>query len=213
MDMKRLCMLAVIALLCVGLISCSYYLYQSVSGEIIDPVEGFSRGSEEGTFLLGGKRYILIDEFSGDFEFYITDEDVFLGATSNFPFFPNFHYYANAAEEADYIACGGSGNGIMTVAYLREDLYPICYRLEDAAYEFDFSSAFVKTEEVSYQKHIEGKEYHGTELRLCVKDYPKLKISIHIAKINEKWYYVKHDEAFALSESFVNVLEENHLLS
>ena len=210
--MKRLVLLATTLLICINLISCSAFtaLSYTISGDIIDPVDGFSFGDDKGTLVFDGNNYILIEEF-GDFNFNITEEDVLLGQTSNFPFFPNFFYYANAAENAEYIA---SGNVIMTCVYLREDLYqePLCYVLQDIDYEFDFSSAFIKTEDVSYKKHLEGKAYHGTNLYFYVKDYPRLIVELRICKINEKWYYIEYDEAFALSEAFLNVLVENNLL-
>ena len=210
--MRKFVLIATILLICINLISCSAFtaLSYTISGDIIDPVDGFSFGDDKGTLVFDGNNYILIEEF-GDFNFNITEEDVLLGQTSNFPFFPNFFYYANAAENAEYIA---SGNVIMTCVYLREDLYqePLCYVLQDIDYEFDFSSAFIKTEDVSYKKHLEGKEYHGTILYFYVKDYPRLIVELRICKINEKWYYVESDVAYELSQSFLSVLEENDLL-
>lgn len=211
--MRKFVLIATILLICINLISCSAFtaLSYTISGDIIDPVDGFSFGDDKGTLVLDGNNYISIEEFNGDFNFNITEEDVLLGQTSNFPFFPNFFYYANAAENAEYIA---SGNVIMTCVYLREDLYqePLCYVLQDIDYEFDFSSAFIKTEDVSYKKHLEGKEYHGTILYFYVKDYPRLIVELRICKINEKWYYVESDVAYELSQSFLSVLEENDLL-
>ena len=211
--MRKFVLIATILLICINLISCSAFtaLSYTISGDIIDPVDGFSFGDDKGTLVFDGNNYILIEEFNGDFNFNITEEDVLLGQTSNFPFFPNFFYYANAAENAEYIA---SGNVIMTCVYLREDLYqePLCYVLQDIDYEFDFSSAFIKTEDVSYKKHLEGKEYHGTILYFYVKDYPRLIVELEICKINEKWYYVESDVAYELSQSFLSVLEENDLL-
>jgi hypothetical protein len=211
--MKRFVLIVTLFLVCINLFSCSVFnaLSYSISGDIIDPVGDFSRGNDKGKFVFGGNNYILIEEFNGNFNFNITEEDLLLGQTSNFPFFPNFYYYANAAENAEYIA---SGNVIMTCVYLREDLYqaPLCYVLQDTDYEFDFSSAFIKTEDVSYKKHLEGKAYHGRNLYFYVKDYPRLIVELRICKINEKWYYIEYDEAFALSEAFLNVLVENNLL-
>ena len=214
--MKRFVLIVTLFLVCINLFSCSVFeaLSYSISGKIIDPVADFSRGKDKYTFVFGGNNYILIKEFSGDFNFDITEEDLLLGQTSNFPFFPNFGYYANAAENAEYIASGSRSIEIMTCVYLREDLYqePLCYVLQDIDYEFDFSSTFIRTEDVSYKKHIEGKEYHGTNLYFYVKDFPRLIVELRICKINEKWYHVEQDEAFALSEAFLNVLVENNLL-
>ncbi len=214
--MKKFVLIVTLLLVCISLFSCSAFeaLSYSISGDIIDPVGDFSRGSDEGTFVFGGNNYIYIEEFRGDFEFDITEEYVFLGETSNFPFFQNNWYYANAVENADYIAGGNGSQKTATIVYLREDLYqaPLYYVLQDTDYEFDFSSAFVKTEEVSYKTHIEGKEYHGITLHFYVKDYSRLTVKLRIYKINEKWYYIEYDEAFALSETFLNALEDNGLL-
>ena len=213
--MRKFILLAAMLALCIMLTSCSAVeaLKYSISGDIIDPVDDFSRGSDKATFVFGGTDYILTDEMSGDFEVDITDEDVLLGQTSNFPFFPNTCYYANKAEKPEYIAAG-SFDGLGTVVYLREDLYQtsLHYVLQDTDYEFDFSSAFVKTEEVSYKKHIEGKEFYGGRINFYVKDFRKLTVSLVICKINEKWYHIEYDEAFALTEEFLNVLMENDLL-
>ncbi len=214
--MKKVCLILIALFICLNLFSCSAFnaLSYSISGDIIDPVGDFSRGSDKNTLVYGGNNYILIDEFNGDFEFDVTEEDVFLGQTSNWPFFPNSSYYANAAENADYIAGGSGTTNIATFVYLREDLYdyPICYVLQDTDYEFDFSSAFVKTEDVSYKTHVEGKENFGTNLYFYVKDHPRLTVRLGIRKINEKWYYIEHDEAFALTEDFLNMLSDNDLL-
>ena len=215
--MKKFVLIATMLFICINLISCSAFsaLSYSISGDIIDPVGDFSRGSDKGTLVWGGNNYILIDEFNGDFEFDIIEEDVFLGQTSNFPFFPNSSYYANALENADYIAGGSASHGLATFVYLREDLYqsPLCYVLQGTEYEFDFSSAFIKTEEVSYKTHIEGKEYYGTRLNFFVKDHPRITVSLRICKINDKWYYIEYDEAFVLSEAFLTALTVNNLLN
>lgn len=214
--MKKIVLAAILSLVCKILVSCSVFnaLSYSISGDIIDPVGDFSRGSDKGVFVYDGNNYILIDEVSGNFDFDIVEEDILLGQTSNWPFFPNFCYYANAIEKPEYIASGSASTNRMACVYLREDLYrsPLCYVLQGTNYEFDFSSAFVATEEVSYETHLEGKEYRGTRLNFYVKDYPRLTVSLRICKINKKWYYIEHDKAFALSEAFLNVLVENNLL-
>lgn len=212
--MKRLVLLATTLLICANLISCAAFtaLSYSISGDIIDPVGDFSFGDDKGTLVFDENNYILIEEFNGDFNFNITEDDVLLGQTSNFPFFPNFVYYANAAENAEYIA-SGSGS-IMTCVYLREDLYkePLCYVLQDIDYEFDFSSAFTETSDVSYKTHVEGKRNYCTDVNFYVDGYPRLTVSMRIYQIDEKWYIIENDEAYELSQSFLSVLEDNALL-
>ena len=214
--MKKILLALMVLFLCVNLISCSdvlTYLSYTISGEIIDPVGDFSRGDDKGTLIFGGKKYIeIVDEFAGDFEIKITDEDVHLGDTSNWPFFPNTGYYANKAENPEYIAEEISSSYAMV--YLREDLYtnPLTYVLQDTDYEFDFSSAFIKTDRVSYDKDVHEKNPRQVVVYFYVKDYPRLTVNIRIYKIDGKWYYIKTDEAFILSEGFLNTLMNNDLL-
>ena len=206
--MKKIALITIILLLSITLFSCKAF-NATVSGDIINPVNGFSRGNDDDTLVLGENKYILIDEIGGNFEFDITDDDVFLGETSNFPFFPNFSYYANENINAEYIASGSSSNKIATVVFLREDLYqaPICYVLQDTDFEFVFSDAFIETKEVSYKTHVERKKYSDTAIiNFYIKEYPRLTASMWIYKIDDKWYSIKPNEAFALSENFVKEL-------
>ena len=214
--MKRACLILAVLFACLSLASCGAFeaLSYSLSGDIIDPAPGFARGDEAGTLAFGGNTYVLIKELNGKFYFDKTEEYLFLGQTSNFPFFPNSAYYANAKENADYIAGGSSSNQIMTFVYLRKDLYqaPVRYLLEGTEYDFAFSSAFLKTEEVSYEGDVEGKDHPGTYLSFSLQDYPSVTAEIHLCKIKGRWYYIKPDEAFALSQDFLNALTENGLL-
>ena len=214
--MKKILLALTVLFLCVNLISCSdvlTYLSYTISGEIIDPVGDFSRGDDKGTLVFGGEKYIYIDEFAGDFEIEITDEDVHLGDTSNWPFFPNTGYYANKAENPEYIAAEISAF-YATMVYLREDLCinPLTYVLQDIDYEFDFSSAFIKTDRVSYDKDVHEKNQRRVDVYFYAKDYPRLTVRILIYEIDGKWYYIKTDEAFILSEGFLNTLMNNDLL-
>ena len=209
--MRKILWIVVLLCVCINLISCGA-LYHSITGEIIDPVGDFSRAND-GTLLYDGNHYVLIEEFNGDFQFDITEEDVLLGRTSNFPFFPDYWYYANANEKADYIAGGNGSEGHFV--FLREDLYPspLSYVLQDTSFEFDFSSAFIKTEEVSYEVLQKSEEYDGAFIYFYVKDYPRLTVKLAINKINEKWYLIDPEESFMLSEDFLNALTENGCLS
>ena len=88
--MKKFIAIVTILFLCVNLISCGdalILLSYSISGNIMEPLGDFSRGSKEGTLVFGGKNYILIDELNGEFLFRITEEDILLGSTSNYPLF------------------------------------------------------------------------------------------------------------------------------
>ncbi len=212
--MKKLVLIVTVLFLCVNLSSCGIWeeLSYAISGEILEPVDGFSRGSENGTLIFCGNKYILIDELNGDFQFYITKEDILLGLSSNFIFFPPSSYYATTKENPDYIA-GGNTVGFASFVFLREDLHQSrLYVLEHTDCEFDFSSAFVETKAVSYERHVKRGRNESTELCFSVKDYPRLTAKINIYKIREKWYYIEQDGAYALSEDFLSALKENGCL-
>ena len=76
--MKRFILIVTLFLVCINLFSCSAFndLSYSISGDIIDPVEDFSRGKDKGVFVYDGNNYILIDEVSGNFDFDIVEEDI-----------------------------------------------------------------------------------------------------------------------------------------
>ena len=212
--MKKLVLIVVLLFVCINLVSCEIFdlLSYSISGDIMDPVDGFSRGSEDGVLVFGENEYILIEELNGDFSFFVSEDDLLLGQRCNFPFFPSAKFYANTEENADYIAYG---NYVLTSVFLRKDLYktPLYYVLQDTDYEFDFSTAFIKTEDVSYEKDIEGKESLYSEIiSIYLKDYPRLVAEVRIYKINEKWYFIEYDKSFLVSEAFLSALIENDLL-
>lgn len=212
--MKKLALIALLLCACMTLCACDALsaLSYSITGEIINPVDGFSRGGDKSTLVFGGSTYILIEELNGDFDFSVGEESLLLGETSNFPFFTNFYYYANKTENADYIA-GASGLPA-TFVYLREDLYtdPLLYVLQNTDYEFDFSSAFTVTDEVSFKKDIKGQDRRDAKLKFYVKGFPELVASVTVYEINGKWYYVDNDEVFALSESFLGAVTQSDLL-
>lgn len=211
--MKKATLFSTIIIICILLASCTH-LKHAITGEIIDPVGDFSQGSDNKTLVYCGNNYVLVEEIDGDFYINTSEEDVILGQTSNFPFFPNFNYYANAVENPEYLLSGSATNSTAACVYLREDLYqsPLCYVLQGTDYEFDFSSAFIATDEVSYKKHVEGKSTYGADIYFYVKDYPRLTVDMRIYKLNGEWYYVKSYKALKLSDPFLEVLRENDLI-
>ena len=78
--MKKILPIVILILFCFSLTSCSAIeaLKYSISGDIIDPADGFYRGEEEGTLIYQNNKYILVQELSGDCEIDITKEDILL---------------------------------------------------------------------------------------------------------------------------------------
>ena len=214
--MKRILSAAIFILLCFSLTSCSAIeaLQYSISGEIIDPIDGFSRGEEKGTMVYKDTKYICLQETSGDCRIEVTKEHILFGYTSNFPFFPNSAYYASTDENPDYIMGGNSWTG--TFVYLREDLYNkgVVYVLENSSYEFAFESAFVKTDKVNYNKHVEREKYKKIKVvDFYLKGAPDVKAFKRIFLIDEAWYCIETDVAYQLSDELVSQLKEQGKLS
>ena len=214
--MKKTLTMVIFILFCFSLASCSAIeaLKYSISGDIINPADGFSRG-EEDTLIYQNNKYILVQELNGDCEIDIAKEDILLGQSSNFPFFPNSYYYVNTDENPSFIMGGTSSTMIGSFVYLREDLYNagIVYKINDS-FEFEFASAFIKTDKVNYDHHITLEKY--TEFAIvdfCVKDIPIITACKRIYLIDNTWYCVEVDVAYQLSYEFVCKLTEAGIIS
>ena len=209
--MKKVLTIIFLILFCFSFVSCSAIdaLKYSISRDIIDPADGFSRGEEEGTLVYKDSKYILVQELNGDCEIDITDDDILIGQTSNFPFFPNSYYYVKQDEDPSFITGGTSSARKGTFIYLKEDLYSdtIVYILNDSSFEFEFTSAFVKTDKVDYDHHIAREKYTKFAIvDFYMKDIPMITARKRIYLIDNKWYCVEVDVAYQLSDEFVSRL-------
>ena len=214
--MKKILTIVILILFCFSLTSCSAIeaLKYSISGNIIDPADCFSRSEEEGTLIYQNNKYILVQELNGDCEIDITKEDILLGQSSNFPFFPNSYYYVNTYENPSFIMGGTSSAMIGSFVYLREDLYNagIVYKINDS-FEFEFTSAFIKTDKVDYDHHIAREKYTKFEIvDFYVKDIPIITACKSIYLIDNTWYCVEVDVAYQLSDEFVCKLTESGII-
>ena len=214
--MKKIFAIILLVLFCFSLVSCSAIeaLKYSVSGDIIDPADGFSRG-EEGTLIYNNNKYILVQELNGDCEIDITQDDILLGQTSNFPFFPNSYYYVNPNENPKFIMGGTTAGMTGTFVYLREDLYNagVVYEINDS-FEFEFTSAFMITDTVDYDHHIRREKYtRQAKVDFYVKDIPNILACKRIYLIDNTWYCVEVDEAYQLSDEFVYRLTEEGIIN
>ena len=210
---KRLSIVLLIAL-CFLLTSCGVVkaLKYTISGDIMDPVDGFSLGEGEGTLVYKDNKYILVHEISGACDIDITQEDILLGRRSNFPFFPDFYYHTSTDENPSFIMYGSLdiGRGV----YLREDLYHngVIYVLNDSSFEFDFTSAFVKTDRVNNDDLTGGACTKYATVDFYMKEIPIIRASKRIQLIDGVWYCVDIDVAYQLSEEFVcRLMEEGKI--
>ena len=214
--MKKIFAIVLLVLFCFSLVSCSAIeaLKYAVSGDIIDPADGFSRG-EEGTLIYNNDKYILVQELNGDCEIDITQDDILLGQTSNFPFFPNSYYYVNPNENPSFIMGSTTAGMIGTYVYLREDLYNagVVYEINDS-FEFEFTSSFMITDKVDYDHHITREKYtRQAKVDFYVKDIPTILACKRIYLIDNTWYCVETDVAYQLSDEFVYQLTEEGIIN
>ena len=215
--MKKALTIILSILFCFSLTSCAAIdaLKYSISGDIIDPADGFVRGEEKGTLIYKDSKYILVQELNGDCEIDITKDDILIGQTSNFPFFPNSYYYIKSDEDPSFILGGTSSAMQGTFVYLREDLCSdtIVYVLNDSSFEFEFTSAFIKTDKVDYDHHIEREKY--TKIAMVdfhIKDISMITARKRIYLIDNTWYCVKAEVAYQLSDEFVSKLIEEDVI-
>ena len=212
--MKRLLIITTLILLCLSLTSCElvdafHAAKYAITGDIIEPADDFSTSDEKGTLIYKGNKYIYVDEIGGDCRINIPDDYIFLGYTSNFPFFPYSHYYGGKDENTEFI-CGFIGGAMGTFVYLREDLYnnSITYVLNNSSFEFEFASAFIKTDKVNYDDHVIGKKYTRREtFNFYMKEIPVIEVCTEIYLIENTWYHFD-DTAYQLSDELVSKIME-----
>lgn len=216
--MKRILITILLILLCFSLTSCELIdainaAKYAITGNIIEPVDGFSKGNEKDTLIYKDNKYIYVEEIGGDCRIKISDDYIFLGYTSNFPFFPSSQYYASKDENPEFI-CGFIDGAMGTFVYLREDLYSnsIAYVLNDSSFEFEFASTFIKTDKVDYDDHIVGKKYAKREtVNFYIKEISMIEVCMEIYLIENMWYHFD-DTAYQLSDEFVSKIMETGAL-
>lgn len=210
--MKRLLAILVLILLCFSLTSCQVIklLKHSITGELMDPVEGFSYGEENGTFIYKGIKYVDVREINGDCRIATPWDYVLLGMRSNWPLFPATLYLVPPTDDPSFIT-----NGYGTAVYLREDLYhsEIVYVLNDTSFEFKFEEAFVKTDKIDYDHHEASERCtKSAVVNFYMKDIPEIKVMKKIYLIDNVWYCVEYDVAYQLSDEFVAKLIEDGII-
>lgn len=216
--MKKALSIILLMLFCLSLTSCAEAftaLRHTITGDIIDPADGFSRG-EEGTLIYKDKKYILVKELKGNCDIDITDEDILLGQSSNFPVFPNSSYYVSTDDNPSFIIGGTTSAMRGSFVYTREDLYNggIVYVIDGGSFEFELSSAFIKTDKVEHSVHIKENKYKKSlKIDFYVKDVPKIAAFKWLYLIDDVWYCVEVDESYQLSDDFVRKLTEEGILN
>ncbi|MBE6638709.1 MAG: hypothetical protein E7616_04545 [Ruminococcaceae bacterium] len=199
-------------LLCI-IFSC-VLLLSFTSCAFIDRLQGDMRQldyDKEGNLLYSENAYYRVDD---RFEVITGKNDrvVELGWQSQFPFFPDMHYYAFDEENPLFIFCD---NGKSTVynkgLYVRSDydLYSEIYTVDNTDIEFSLSAAMTKSDvEVSKIDH-EASMY----LKMFLKDDPRIQIELAGPyQYNGNWYFIHTGETWIISDEFVAMLIEAYIL-
>ena len=212
--MKKYVAIFLLVLLCFSMTSCqiSELVYYSISGEILDPVEGFSRSDEGNGFIYKGNKYILVNEINGDCDIVLPDEYIRLGGRCNWPFFPNYYYYARDDESPDYLL-GGLGRG--SFVYLREDLYKngIIYTIADGSIDFEQYSAFIPADKIADRQDAIERCDKSARISFHIKNLPEITATKTIYLIDGDWYTADAGGVYRLSSEFVAELESFGILN
>ncbi len=167
---------------------------------------------EDDNLLYNDNVYYRADD---RFEVITGDNDkvVELGWQSQFPFFPDMHYYAFDEENPLFIFCD---NGKSTLydkgLYVRSDynLYNEVYAVDNTDIEISLSAAMTKSDvEVSAIDH-EASLY----LKMFLKDNSNIQVEMAGPyQYGEKWYFVHMGETWLISDEFVALLKANDIVS
>ena len=199
-------------LLCI-IFSC-LFLCSLTSCACIDRLQGDMSQldyNEEGNLLYNEITYYRADD---RFEVITEDNDqvVELGWQSQFPFFPDMHYYAFDEDNPLFIFCENGESTLYTKGvYVRSDydLYTQVYTVENSNIEIPLVSAVT-------QSDVEATAIdHETDisLRMFLKDDPRIQIELSGPyQYGDNWYFIHMGETWIIRDEFVAMLIDNHIV-
>ena len=200
-------------LLCI-IFSC-VFLFSLTSCAFIDRLQGDMSQldyNEEGNLLYNEITYYRADD---RFEVITEDNDkvVELGWRSQFPFFPDMHYYAFDEDNPLFIFCENGESTLYTKGvYVRSDydLYTQVYAVENSNIEIPLVSAMtqsdVETTAIDHKTYI--------YLKMFLKDDPRIQIELSGPyQYDDNWYFIHTGETWLISDEFVAMLKANNIVS
>ena len=199
-------------LLCI-IFSC-VVLFPLTSCAFIDRLQGDMSQldyNEEGNLLYNEITYYRADD---RFEVITEDNDkvVELGWRSQFPFFPDMHYYAFDEDNPLFIFCENGESTLYTKGvYVRSDydLYTQVYAVENSNIEIPLVSAMtqsdVETTAIDHKTYI--------YLKMFLKDDPRIQIELSGPyQYDDNWYFIHMGETWIISDEFVAMLIDNNIV-
>ena len=200
-------------LLCI-IFSC-VFLFSLTSCAFIDRLQGDMSQldyNEEGNLLYNEITYYRADD---RFEVRTGENDkvIELGWQSQFPFFPDMHYYAFDEDDPLFIFCENGESTLYTKGvYVRSDydLYTQVYAVENSNIEIPLVSAMtqsdVETTAIDHKTYI--------YLKMFLKDDPRIQIELSGPyQYDDNWYFIHTGETWLISDEFVAMLKANNIVN
>ncbi len=167
---------------------------------------------EDGDLSYSGNVYYRADD---RFEVRTGEGDkvIELGWRSQFPFFPDMHYYTFDEDNSLFIFCENGESTLYTKGvYVRSDydLYTQVYAVENSNIEIPLVSAMtqsdVETTAIDHETYI--------YLKMFLKDDPRIQIELSGPyQYNDNWYFIHTGETWLISDEFVAMLKANNIVS
>ena len=140
------------------------------------------------------------------------DKVIELGWQSQFPFFPDMHYYAFDEDNPLFIFCENGESTLYTKGvYVRSDydLYTQVYAVDNSNIEIPLVSAMtqsdVETTAIDHETYI--------YLKMFLKDDPRIQIELSGPyQYDDNWYFIHTGETWIISDEFVAMLIDNNIV-
>jgi len=142
-----------------------------------------------------------------------SDKVIELGLQSQFPFFPDMHYYAFDEENPLFIFCDNGESTLYNKGlYVRSDydLYNEVYAVENTDIEIALSAAMTKSDVAVSAINHEASLY----LKMFLKEYSNVQIEMAGPyQYDDNWYFIHTGETWLISDELATMLEANNMLS
>ena len=166
----------------------------------------------DGNLLYNGNVYYRADD---RFEVRTGEGDkvIELGWRSQFPFFPDMHYYSFDEDNPLFIFCENGESTLYTKGvYVRSDydLYTQVYTVENSNIEIPIVSAMTQSDVEATAIDHETYIY----LKMFLKDNPCIQIELSGPyQYDNNWYFIHAGETWLISDEFVAKLKANNIVN
>ncbi len=211
---KRIITLALVLITTILTTSCAYMIPEASPDKYRDVYYGYDEESDIYYLEYQNARYYSFDDINDILmSVYFDsqekkDDFINLGWHYNFPFTTYKEYYSYTAENPDYIFTTGPDRSIYFKEYF--DYTKECFVVENI--EIEFSEAFTGETINVENKHIKSQSF-----RWYSKKYSGLYTVANVFFLENKAYLLIYgmddDNAFQLSDDFLELLIDNGIIS